>query len=443
MKRRDFLRSVGWAALAASSLPPTSWAAEREYPFCSLDEALAAGGFDVSDPSAFTTVWSSDLHYGVGIPADILPPIIEEVNAIRPLPVFLGLTGDLVQSVSLHFGQRPGPAQLATARSELESLRDHLKHVDSRVQVKLALGNHDTHADEDKPLVFQSVFPGRPEYHAFDVKGVYFIFLNGGNCGFLDEEQRAWFQEMVSGVRSSDASLVMVCHQPALGNIVADRGIPAAVRETVPGCQGDLWMISGHHHHNADMTYDAAGTPIRQAIITGGNPKTWGSENPGYWVYGFKGGRLAVRVFRRVGHGYTLIPFPVNQSPRPVRLPFEGRDDILWKVLVGEGDEPYLVDADAARCINYWHYTKRLTYRLPFEDLREQPTRLAVLETPVGGDKPRRYFLSPDGDAWMPAEPLRRDAEHTLFELPASCAESGVAFIRVEHCTVGGFAFLR
>src|SRR5207249_3270912 len=150
----------------------------------------------------------------------------------------------------------------------------------------------------------------RPEYHLVSVQGVPFIFLNGGSCGLLSPEQRGWFREQVRRHHRPGRTLVIVLHQPSLGSVVAERGIPAAVREALADCRGDLWMVR-----------------------------------------------------------------------------------------VGEGAEPYRVETQAAWCLNYWHYGKRLVYRFPLVLARGQAKRCVVLNTPSGKDPPR-YFLSPDGKTW-------------------------------------------
>jgi hypothetical protein len=227
--------------------------------------------------------------------------------------------------------------------------------IDPRIPVHLALGNHDPYPGEGEPALFHRVFPDLPEYHVVTVQGVPFIFLNGGSCGLLSPAQRAWFREQVRKHHRPGSTLVIVLHQPSLGRVVRERGVPAAVREALADCRGDLWMVSGHEHYNEDRCFRLPHAVITQATITAGNPATWGKELPGYWVYGFTKGKVAARVFRRLGHGYAVAPPPPRDQAQPIRLPFEDRPGILWKVLVGEGDRPYLVEGKADWCLNYWY----------------------------------------------------------------------------------------
>ena len=101
-------------------------------------------------------------------------------------------------------------------------------------------------------------------------------------------------------------------------------------------------------------------------------------------------------------------------------LPFEGRDEeVLWKVLVGEGDTPFLVEHDAAWCLNYWHYNKHLTYRFPLDLAGPAAKRLCVLETHGGG--PRfRCLVGPDPRSLSPVEIAEHERQLQLHQHPGS-----------------------
>ncbi len=440
MKRRDFLKTT--SGLCIGGVASSAFAADPDspYPFSTLEAALDSVGFDPLHQDSFTTIWTADTHYGIGDSESILPPILAEVCNMKTPPEFFAVAGDLVCKASLSFGQVPGEKQKAEAIAEFHEIKQHIKIIEEHIPVKLALGNHDTHPAEDAPALFHAAFPDRPEYHAFEVKGVPFIFLNGGSCGNMDTEQRAWFHDEVKRRHTPGATLIVVCHQPSLGNVTNERGVAVAFREALDEAQGDLWLVGGHHHRNHNQCYSLPKGIITQATITTANPNAWGTEQPGYWVYAFHKGKLAARIFRRLGQGYAVANPPQPQSALPIRLPFENRDDLLWHVLVGEGDKPYLIDAQAAWCQNYWHYTKSLTYKFPLALGQNKARRLAVLETPVGDPKPRKYFVSADGDQWDEITKPERDNEFTHFPIPTHCVDQGAIYVRLEQCTVSGFA---
>lgn len=439
MKRRTFLQR-GTAAVLGAGVLAQGPHARAAYPFSTPEEAFAAAGYDPAGPGAFTTIWTADTHYGIGDSAAILPRVWNEVRQMADAPAFFAIAGDLICKASLSFGQIPDPKQKEEAREEFRAIKAHIEAIERHIPVKLALGNHDTHPGEDRPTLFHDVFPNRPEYHAFTVKNVPFIFLNGGSSGYLDGDQRRWFRASVEKHFDPAYSLMSVCHQPALGRVTNERGVTQAFREALPDVDGDVWMVGGHHHKNEDACFQLPRGLITQATITTSNPTVWGTEKPGYWIYGFSGGKLAARVFRRMGAGYAVAPPPSREHPRPLRLPFEDTET-LWQVLVGEGDGPYRVSANARWCQNYWYYNKELVYRFPLDRAGETPRYLAVLSTPEG-ETPPVYEVSADGNAWVPVQKPRYERAMARLPIPEPARDRGEVYVRLAHCAVSGFALL-
>ncbi len=441
MDRREFVWRAAGAGAALGGLSTRAWgaAAEPAYPFATLADALAPSGFRPDAADSFSVVWAADIHYGAGNPARILPPLLAELNAMRPRPAFFGIVGDLIVKASTCFGQVPGDQQKQEAIEEFKLFKRGLEGLDPQIPVKMTLGNHDTYPGEGRPELFHSVFPDQPVDHSCTVKGVPFIFLNGGSSGAIDTTQRKWFSEEVRKLHTPGGTLVTIVHQPSLGSVTKERGIPAAVREALADAQGDFWLIGGHEHHNLDECFRLPRAVITQATITAGNPETWGEELPGYWVYCFTGGRLVARVFRRIGHGFALASAPPKEKAVTLRLPFEGHSDILWKVMVGEGDKPYLVEADAAWCLNYWHYNRHLVYQFPLDLAGGKARRFSIVEI-ADGNEPRKYLVSPDGKNWSELGTVDRDGCYTSFPIPQNCLDAGQLAVRIEHCVVSGFA---
>jgi hypothetical protein len=447
MLRRTFLQNTllgSGLALAGMQAHDTRGSARSAYPFHTLSEAMEAAHFDPRAADSFTVVWAADIHYGVGNPQEILPPILHEIHRMSPPPAFFGIVGDLIMKASLHFGQIPDRQQRQEAIAEFRQVRQALAGLNPAIPLKLALGNHDTYPGEETPALFHAVFPEHPEIHAFRVGGVPFLFLNGGSSGLLSERQRAWLRSTVSRMHKPGNTLVLALHQPSLGRVTRERGVAAAVRDALAEVQGELWMVSGHEHCNQDACFQLPQSAITQATITTANPAMWGTEQPGYWVYGFARGHLTARIFRRLGQGYAVAPTPPRIPAHPLRLPFEAQEpQILWKVLVGEGDTPYFVEAEAAWCLNYWYDAKRLTYRFPLVLAGGEARQLAVLEEASNEKAERRYFLSPDGKDWQAVTPVERQEECTLLAIPKVCQAAGVVAVRLENCTVSGFALTR
>lgn len=444
MNRRKFIRHSVLGAgvvLGGRHIAAEDATDAPAYPFATLAEAMASAKFDPNHTESFTVVWAADVHFGIGEPENILAPMAHEINRMTPAPAFFGIIGDLILKASISFGQIPDDAQKKEAIEEFKLVKEHLKHFDKRIPIKMTLGNHDTYPGEEKCALFHTVFPDEPEYHAFTIKGVPFIFLNGGSSGLFDSRQIEWFRDQVRKLHKPDGTLITAVHQPSLGSVVKERGITAAFRDVLPETQGNLWMISGHIHRNVDTCFQLPKAIITQAAITAGNPKVWGTDHPAYWIYAFHNGKLAARICRRIGKGYGVAPPPPLDKAQPLLLPFEKDERILWKVMVGEGDKDYLVEAKkAAWCLNYWWYNEFLTYKFPLSLAGGKAKCFALLETAFG-EKPRKYLASPDGTLWEDVTAIvERNGPRTSFPIPKSCIESGTLHIRVEQCATSGFA---
>jgi hypothetical protein len=237
---------------------------------------------------------------------------------------------------------------------------------------------------------------------------------------------------------------MLAVHQPSVGSAVRERGIGAAMRDALAEAKGDLWLLGGHEHRNEDQRFLLpSGVTLAQATITAGNPVVWGTDRPGYWVYCFQGGRLRGRLFRQVGgaNGFSVHPATVTADPRPLRLPFEDHRDVLWRVMVGEGDESYRVTTQAAWCLNYWAYARRLEYRFPLSLTGGKARRCTVLMEPMGSkDRPLRISVSSDGEDWHEVADAAVQGQYHTFAIPKSCAASGTLVVRLENCAVSGFA---
>ncbi len=447
LARRDFLGIAG-AAGAALCCGPFGFAALPAR-HTTLPAALSAAGFDPNQPENFLAVFAADTHCGYGTQANILPPIIREINTVSPRPAFFCLDGDLICTASLSFGHVPNAKQKEKAVEEFRLLERDLALLAPEIPTHLLLGNHDTNPEEsdEDPELFHTVFPARRPYYSFDVNGVHVVCLNGGSSGRIADPQRRWFRGDVRNHAGPGKTVVVVCHQPSLGSVTAERGITRAIREGFADADGEFWFVGGHTHANGMKEFRLpGGNTITQISVTTANPEIWGDENhPGYWLFGFSRGRLAVRIFRKSGEnaGYAIGPMPGGKALKPLPLPFEGREDILWKVMVGEGDQEFLVEAKAAWCLNYWHYNRRLVFRFPLSLAQEAVGRVAVLQTRCYREEPG-FFVSIDGQTWQAAADVRHEANaFTSFLVPPECRQAGVVFVKLEKCTVSGLALLR
>ena len=420
-------------------------AAEPDYPSATLEQAFAEAGFDCAAPGAATFVLTADTHYDAkeGRLA-VARPVIDEINAMATPPAFFAIVGDLIVNGSVCFGQVPGEAQKEIARDEFRALQKDLKSLRPEVTAHLVLGNHDTYPYERGAELFRSVFSERAPYGSFDVAGLHVVVLNGGHSGVIGPEQARWLARDVAGTEP-EREVVLLVHQPALGNVVNERGIAPAVRKAFSGHRGRVHLVAGHAHRNASVVFRLPHTTVTQHTITTCNGEIWGSERPGYWVYCVREGGVVARIFRRFGKGYRLDRDPDLSRARDFREPFQDREDLPWRLLIGEDDDrKYLVTGQGGDCETYWFYVRTLVYRLPLTECGFEAANFAILASLRAGDKLARVDVSPDGEAWEGLTiPEARESVYT-FPIPESCRAARSLQVRISRDAmspvVAGFA---
>jgi len=432
------------AVLLGSATPR---AAEPAYPYRDAQAAAAALKFDPTAPGCAWFVACTDSHIAFPKSPEFPRYIIDDVNAMTPAPALLAITGDMICSASLSFGNRPNAAQKKTAIKEFEALRDSLKRIERGVPVRFAPGNHDTYPGEVDVALLRSVFPTAKPYSADILAGVHLFFLNGGSSGDLDVNQQAWLGAQAANV-PPQAQAILFVHQPALGSVVSERGIGAPVAKAFAHHRGPMWMLSGHGHSNRDSVYQLPNTTIVQTMMATCSPHYWGGpQKPGYWIYCLDNGVVKGRIYRRHPHGYRIMPLPDRSRPQAIPTPFAGLNPILRTILVGQGDREYLKTAKAADVVTWWGYIRDLSYAFPKALFQTPPTRLAVLASLAHTHKdPKRrghLFLSADGETWreMPLSP----AQNGSYVVPIAADIQAAEAIHVRVTgggNLGGFAFL-
>lgn len=63
----------------------------------------------------------------------------------------------------------------------------------------------------------------------------------------------AWFYKEIEMRYMPGGTLIIMCHKSLPGSVILEWGMPAAIREVLSDCQGDLWMIACHTHQKEDV----------------------------------------------------------------------------------------------------------------------------------------------------------------------------------------------
>lgn len=439
--RREFLKALAGAS-AAGAWP--SFGAEPEWQ-AGWQEAFRAAGFDPETAGNGVFVACGDVHE-----PEYSQHFEEQVsawNAMRPAPRFVALLGDNGCSVSRSFGHTPDAKGLERAKNELAVLRVKVGRLDPKIPLKLVIGNHDTLPGEVDASFFRQTFPACKPYEAFDAGGVRFMVWNGGHDGGIDPAQRAWIRGQCAALPHG-ATVVVLVHQPSLGITERERGIPLMVREVFADHTGPLWLLAGHVHANSTSVFALPKTKIVQVAHV--------KSVDGYWIYGIREGQIVARVYGAVGKGFRGEALPDLSKPaRLIPLPFEGRDDVLWKLLIGEdatATKAAFVSGKGGDCGTWWFYVDELVYKLPLAEKGRGATRFAVLAALSKHRKtgePVRVSASSDGATWTETPFIETKASVSLFVIPDSLRESRALFVKVKSfgygadTCVGGFALCR
>ncbi len=448
MKRRQFSGLI-LSGIGYSFFPGTLFIDRegKEYPYQSLNEAFKSFNFDPKKKGNSFFVITADVHYGTK-GTDGMVATVNEVNKMNSLPGFYCVNGDMICSASPSFGVNPDGEQRQKAISELNIFKKDADALNSKIQLVLTLGNHDTSPEEVDPEIFWEVFPNQPAYQSFDKSGVHIIKLNGHSTGYLDAEQMEWLVNDVKSIPKKQTVIVLI-HQPSMSHRVNERGIPEAISVAFEKHRGLIWLIGGHEHRNAQEIFQLKKTKLIEHQITTGTANLWGGpERPGYWIYCLQDGDVAGRVFRQRFKGYRTEPTPDLTNAKTVPLPFDNLDNILWKVFVGEGDKKYLIDANANNAISFWAYPKELTYRMPLKETNNRSTKIVMLCKYVKMDDINgegQYYLSKDLKNWREIESKKAEAETLSFEIPEFFRRAENIYFKFTpagESMVGGFALL-
>ena len=448
MRRRQF-NGLILSGIGYSFFPGTLFAkpSDKAYPYQSLADAFKSINFDPDEKDNSFFVVTADVHYETK-GTDGMLATVNEVNKMNPLPDFYCVNGDMICNASPSFGVIPNSDQRQAAINEFTAFKKDANLLDPKVQLILTLGNHDTHPGEIDPEIFWEVFPGYPPYQSFNQSGVHIIVLNAHSTGYIDSKQMEWLTGDVNSISKNQTVIVLV-HQPSMSHRVNERGIPKAVSKAFKNHRGLIWLIGGHEHSNAQEVFQLKNTKLIEHQITCGTANLWGGpERPGYWIYCLRKGEVAGRIFRQRFKGYRTEGSPDLTTAVNVPMPFDHLDNILWKVLVGEGDREFLVNSKANDCLNFWAYTRELTYRLPLKETGNQSKKIAMLckyKKMHDINQNGQYFISTDLSEWQEIELENAEYEVLSFEIPKDFQQAEnvyFKFIPSGESHVGGFALL-
>lgn len=414
-----------------------------EYPYQNIDNAFKAAEFNQAKDNASFFIVLSDSHWGLG-GEGIPKAFIDEINAMKPLPKFLLINGDIINSASVCFGNVPkSPKAKEKALNEFKELKTFLGQLNPKISYKLTLGNHDTYPYEKDAGLFHQIFPKHTLYSSFDLSGVHIVLLCGGQSGDIDKKQLEWLKKDIAKI-PKDQTVILFAHQPAFSQIVRERGISQAIRSVFAQHRGNMWVVGGHCHRNSIQVFNLPETKIVQTTIISSNPKK--VKAPGYWVYCLENGKVQSRIYREINSGFRIAKKPNYAKTKEIPIPFAETENRLWTLMIGDGDRQYLVKGKGGDVVTWWAYIKELIYKLPLSKANNQATQIALLANlgKIDTDKTNQIYLSADGENWQEQKLSQPSNQVYLFDIPEDMRQKQYLFVKIignnSTCYLGGFA---
>ena len=379
--------------------------------FDSAELAFNAMGISLKDGNYFAGM--GDPHFNIERTRthynDLFNQVADELKTYSPAPAFLAMLGDLISNGNKCAGDVSKNHNMAI--KELELLKagiDRLKPIEP----KLVFGNHDTIEPKDfDNVLYKKYMPELKSYYSFDFAGVHFITLNGLHCAMLDDAQLKWLKDDIAKLKGQD--IVIFIHQP-VGSVSSEYKAGLVIRDIVNSYKGDVKIIAGHTHTNAQMTlHTPSGKTASQFVLEA--PRK--NKAPVYWLFAVRDGKIAGAVFRNKDAKFEAYSF--DGKKRDWLEPFEKQNyKAVFSPLSSEYEERKVEGwFNPSKCIYYYYFLKHLEVGVDLSKVGEY-SKLTLLGSRLRGEKAKTKFrLSLDGENWTDFEPTKEDNFYYEFDL--------------------------
>jgi predicted phosphodiesterase len=349
-----------------------------------LGHLYQAAGFEPRATNASVIAVISDIHIDPRYlqTTNIDDRLVEQINALDPLPDLLVVCGDLATSHSKSYGAPRHEVHMEVARWELARAMEELQRFSPEIDLRVIPGNHDTDAQEISPDLWYEVLPDCPAYQSLELAGMKVLLLNGRHSGDFDPDQEAWLRDQMD-TWPPDRDVLAFVHQPTFHMIDTHRGIKRVFAEVFGPRQGRLWAVSGHVHRFGNEVYRLGGTLAVQTIVTTANPAAWcnGGTNPGFALICIADGAVVARVVKDVKSDlFELLEIPENLPVRGMIWPYETVDLPILALEEGAYDRTAYVESVTSNDTGaWWAYLGQIVFRLPLGAYGGKATHVTVL----------------------------------------------------------------
>lgn len=409
MDRRSFLKRASLFT-AMNIFCVNNIFAENVGTFDSAELAFKALKMSLKDGNYFAGMGDPHFHIERTWYNDLFRQVADELKTYSPAPAFLVMLGDLISNGNKCAGDVSKNHNMAI--KELELLKDGINYL-KPIEPKFVLGNHDTISPEDfDNVLYKKYMPELQSYYSFDFAGVHFITLNGLHCGMLDDAQLKWVKGDIAKLNGQD--VVIFIHQP-LGSVASEYKSGLAIRDIVDSYKGDIKIISGHTHTNAQMTLNTpSGKSASQFVLEA--PRK--NKAPVYWLFAVRNNKIAGCVFRNKDAKFEAYSF--DGVKRDWLEPFENQDyKAVFSPLSAEYEERKVEGwFNPSKCIYYYYFLKHIEFGVDLSKVGEY-SKLTLLGSRLRGEKAKTKFaLSSDGENWIQLEPTKENNFYYEFDLP-------------------------
>ena len=380
--------------------------------FDSAELAFKALGISLKDGNYFAGMGDPHFHVERTHYNDLFNQVADELKTYSPAPAFLAMLGDLISNGNKCAGDVSKNHNMAI--KELELLKAGINRL-KPIEPKFVLGNHDTIEPKDfDNVLYKKYMPELKSYYSFDFAGVHFITLNGLHCAMLDDAQLEWLKGDIAKLKGQD--IVIFIHQP-VGSVSSEYKAGLVIRDIVNSYKGDVKIIAGHTHKNAQMTlHTPSGKTASQFVLEA--PRK--NKAPVYWLFAVRNNKIAGCVFRNKDAKFEAYSF--DGKKRDWLEPFEKQNyKAVFSPLSPEYEERKVEGwFNPSKCIYYYYFLKHLEVGIDLSKVGKY-SKLALLGSRLRGKKAKTKFrFSSDGENWTELEPTKENNFYYEFDLPES-----------------------
>jgi hypothetical protein len=423
----------------------------RAEAYTNLASAYAALGFDPTVTSNAVIVFFSDPHMNLDSLGGTTPPttnlnaaLVTNVNAMSPPPARIMVAGDVTSSYSYAPGEGPNRILATNEMAWWLSAVQAFTNLD-RTNILWVPGNHDQAPGETNAELFTTLC-GQPPHQAFDLGGVRFLLMNGGNCGDPSGDEKAWLAQQAAAIPTNQPFAVVV-HQHPFGNYASERGIGPVLDDLFGDRPVNWWVFAGHAHRLITDTIQVRKSTVGVLITSTVNPLPYyGQHLLGFSVICLSNG-VAGTVYYHFDTGdWQVLPPPSWSRPAWSYVkPFEHVPGLLWRRFKSAVPVPEMVVTNSQDSIEWWRYPVELQWAVPLDLHSNLATHFALLCGAL--TPPTEISFSSDRQNWVPVPIPLQTNQLYAFPIPANIACLATGYVRL-HTTnipeirVGGWGLV-